>query len=156
MDGVLADFDRGVFELMGKYPEKMGTERNDKEMWDAVHAKGDFFLGLKTMPGIEDLWFACDHLNPTVLTGIPKSVPGVPDQKRAWVKQWLGSHVPVITCFSKDKIFHAKKLCKNGEIPVLIDDWDRYKPVWEDNGGVFILHISPKESYNELKKLGVL
>jgi hypothetical protein len=48
--------------------------------------------------------------------------------------------VPVIVCLARDKRDH----CRPGD--VLVDDQDRYRDLWEERGGIFVLHRSAADS----------
>jgi hypothetical protein len=58
----------------------------------------------------------------------------------AWVATHLGEDVPVITCRSSEKCLYAQP----GDI--LIDDWERYRHLWEAKGGVWITYRSAAET----------
>ena len=110
-----------------------------RQLWDGVHAlmanqiARPFFL-----PTVK------------VLTGIPKpsrQLLNVAEQKRQWVREHFGAHVQVIACLSEEK----RKFAKHGD--VLIDDLSRHRHLWEEIGGVFILHESADQSLKELTGL---
>lgn len=140
MDGVLADFDSGYHQRFGIRP----STKADNVDWDLVRATQGFYEDLPPMPDFSALWDGIRHLNPTVLTGIPKSVEEAAANKRAWVAKWLGPDVPVICCLSAEKYLHARP----GD--VLIDDWEKYRYRWESMGGRWITHTSAEASLAEL------
>ena len=148
LDGVLADFDAAYIAAFG--------EKNNHDLpeppgfWDrlAAHRDGRFYADLPMLPDALDLWrglLALTGTTPTVLTGIPRSLPFASVDKCAWVARHLGSAVPVICCASKDKYIHGKP----GDL--LIDDWTKYRSLWEDMGGVFILHTSAADSLAQVE-----
>ena len=152
-DGVLADFDKKAMSLLGgKRPRDFENTEGEQALWDQLYRHADFFASLPPMKdalrlvaGVQQLGFY-----PTILTGIPKPEGGpgavnAAEQKRAWVKTHIGDY-PVITCRSKDKWTHMEK---PGD--VLIDDWHKYKPLWEKRGK-FILHTSALDSLEQLQK----
>lgn len=146
MDGVLADFDQHHFDVFGIRPCKTA----DNVDWAAVRAIPNFYLNIPPMPDMWELFVGVQKMighTPTILTGVPASVSDAPANKVGWVEKYLGAHVPVITCRSKDKFMHAKP----GD--VLIDDWDNYKSRWEQAGGVFIIHRNAAESLDALAKV---
>jgi len=150
LDGVLADFNKGYFELTGRQASHVQGGEAEHNMWRVIAHVGNFYLNLEPMEDADLLWRGTRNCSPTILTGIP-DILNAEEQKRAWVRKWLNAEVPVVCCKSKEKIFKAKELCHNGEIPVLVDDWPKYKNVWEENGGIFILHTSAISSLEALK-----
>jgi hypothetical protein len=143
LDGVLADFDRGVKAMTGKRPEQLPL----KQMWRALAKAPDFYGTLEMMHDAELLWAFCRPYDPTILTGLPLGA-WAPEQKRRWVARMLGPEVRVITCMSRDK----HKFSGPGH--VLVDDRASTRESWERAGGTFILHIGAKQSIRELKALG--
>lgn len=156
LDGVLADFDAKVEELTGKRPDR-SNPKADKEMWKAIEKAKTFYRDLELMPDAQHLigWLRTKLSNDwTILTGISQT-PGCAEQKREWCAEVLGDDIPVITCASKDKAAEAWKVTPKGWTPVLVDDWVKYRDVWEQAGGVFILHTSAVDSIKQLKELGL-
>ena len=143
LDGVLADFDRGVKAVTGKRPEELPT----KVMWRELARHRDFYGTLEFMHDAQDLWRFCEPYGPTILTGLPLG-SWAPEQKRRWVARMLGAHVPVITCMARDKHRHASPGA------VLVDDREKARAPWEGAGGVFVLHTSAKASIALLTRLG--
>lgn len=141
MDGVLADFDRGHELIFGFRPDK---EKDDVD-WDRIRKITDYYFNLPPMPDMFDLWYAVKPLKPTVLTGVPSVfTEEASENKRRWIKKWLGEDVPIICCRSRDKSLHMQP----GDI--IIDDWDKHKSVWEQKGGIWILHQSAEQSVESL------
>ncbi|WP_029011148.1 hypothetical protein [Azospirillum halopraeferens] len=143
LDGVLADFDRGVREVTGKAPEELPM----KVMWRELSRHRDFFGTLAFMHDARDLWAFCAPHDPTILTGLPLG-SWAPEQKRRWVAHMLGPHVRVITCMTRDKPRHS------GPGKVLVDDREKTRAGWEAAGGTFILHTTAASSIAALRRLG--
>lgn len=143
LDGVLADFDRGVKAVTGKRPEDLSM----KVMWRELSHHPDFFGTLEFMHDAQELWTFCAPHEPVILTGLPLG-SWAPEQKRRWVAHMLGPHVRVITCMARDKHRHA------GPGAVLVDDREKARAPWVAAGGIFILHTNAKNSIAELKTLG--
>lgn len=143
LDGVLADFDRGVEAVTGRRPEALRVP----EMWRALSRAPAFFETLHWMHDAERLWRFCAPHAPTILTGLPLGA-WAPEQKRRWVARMLGAHVPVITCMSRDKPRHA------GPGRVLVDDRAAARAGWEAAGGVFVHHTGADASIAALRALG--
>ncbi len=143
LDGVLADFDRGVREITGRTPEELPL----KAMWDALRRAPRFFETLAFMGDAEALWRFCAPHCPTILTGLPLG-SWAPEQKRRWVARMLGAHVPIITCMSREKPRWS------GPGHVLVDDRASAREGWERRGGHFIHHVSAERSVAALRCLG--
>lgn len=144
LDGVLADFDRGVEAITGKRPHQLSGGK----MWRAVAGHEDFFGTLEMMPDAEILWDFCAPHAPTILTGLPRG-DWAEAQKRRWVARVLGPDVEVITCWSRDKPLWSAP----GH--ALVDDRKRLRNPWQARGGVFIHHRDAAQSIERLKGLGL-
>lgn len=159
MDGVLADFNRGVLELcnirLGPYDEQ--TEEQDDEMWAAIRKIDHFYDKLSPMPGGLTLFRAVyekyqDRCE--ILTGIPKEKRGIVtagEDKIAWAHRVLTPHIVVNVVYAEDK----KNLC-TGPDCVLIDDLKRNIRMWEDCGGTGILCQSPARAMELLQSKGII
>jgi len=148
LDGVLADFDTEYFRVFREPPRRDQDEPAD--MWERIKDDGTFFLDMRPMADAFRLWnFLIDaNLAPTILTGCPQVYPDAANQKRAWVNNYFGN-VPVITCRSKEKSLHMQP----GD--VLIDDWEKYRHLWEAKGGRWITHVSAQDTITQLFKAGI-
>lgn len=156
LDGVMADFDRGVKELFGVHPKDL----EPKVMWPRLARTPGFY---DSLPWIEDgrkLWEACRGAKPVILTGLPigKWAEG---QKRSWCTRELGPEVPVLTGFSRHKPRLARQWLEEHHrdrepTMVLVDDRDKIRSDWEDAGGIFIHHMSSAQSLAQLRKLKII
>jgi 5'(3')-deoxyribonucleotidase len=145
-DQVLADFDGRAESLFGMPPRQAREVMGDDAFWDTIRSQGDFFLSLQVLSDGKQLYDAVKHLNPIILTGTPPEIPEAAEQKRAWAaKRFPG--MPIITCASADK----RNYMKPGD--VLVDDWPKYRRLWEEAGGVFILHVRAEESIQQVLAL---
>jgi hypothetical protein len=145
MDGVLADFDSHHQAVFGFRSDKL----LDNVDWAAVDRIKDFYLNIPPMPDLKALWDFISPLQPIVLTGVPAAVEVAADNKRGWVRRNLGGHVEVRCCPSRDKCLHARP----GDI--LIDDWEKYRHLWEAKGGRWITHTSAEDTIDALTRLGI-
>ncbi|HEX6978956.1 MAG TPA: hypothetical protein VF342_06630 [Alphaproteobacteria bacterium] len=143
LDGVLADFDRGVSAVTGKRPDELSP----RHMWAALARYPDFYATLELMADARELWEFCRPFAPTILTGLPRG-NWAEDQKRRWVRNMLGADVPVITTMSRDKHKYAEPGA------VLVDDRIGLRAAWEAAGGIFIHHVSAARSIAALEGLG--
>ena len=146
MDNVLCDFAGHHEAMLGRRP----TTTADDVDWEAVRAVPGFYADMPPMADMGELWGAVRHLDPVLLTGVPKSVPAAADDKRTWVRKHLGTHVLVVTTLSKDKAFYAKP----GD--VLVDDWNKYKHLWVAAGGHWVTHTSAASTVDKLAQMGKL
>jgi hypothetical protein len=146
LDGTLADFDKHYENLFGVKPDKK-TENVD---WGKIKNYPNFYEGIPPMRDMRMLWsflMRCVK-NPIVLTGIPNpDIKEAPANKKAWVRKHLGAGVEVICTRSREK----HKECKPGDI--LIDDWTKYRHLWEDAGGIWVTHTSAEDTVKQLTKL---
>ena len=160
MDGVLADFDRGVWEIcrVRSYDqnEKWDPAQDDL-MWEALRKADHFYDRLELMPGAKELFDAvygkygddCE-----ILTGIPREERGIvtaEEDKRNWTKRLLSEKVAVNAVCRK----HKQNYC-TGPDCILIDDREKTIREWRAAGGTGILHVSAEQTMKELKKLGLL
>jgi len=160
MDGVLADFDRGVAELCNLQVTPQGKKRDaaaDDRMWAAIREVGHFYDKLELMPGAKEMF---DRIRAKygdrceILTGIPKEKRGIPtagEDKKNWMKRMLSDTIRVNIVYREQK----PDFCK-GKGCVLIDDLEGNIRDWEGMGGTGILHVSAENTLKELEKRGLL
>lgn len=154
LDGVLADFDSHYLKCFGYDPRTSRDDpsRDPANFWQVISDHGNFYAELPLMPDALELWtglLAILHRGfvPQILTGLPHSIPEAEAHKRWWVRRYIDPIAPVTCCLSKDK----RKFCSSGAI--LIDDWTKYQHLWEEAGGIFVVHRSAKESLRIVKGL---
>lgn len=131
-DGVLADFDAGATAILGLPPREFEKRHGLGRFWQKLAQAPDFYFGLPLLPDAMRLFEAVNHLDPIILTGLPRG-NWAADQK----VRWAAKHFPgtrIITTMARDKRDHARE----GE--VLVDDQLRHAHLWEGAGGVFIHH----------------
>lgn len=152
LDGVLADFDRGVEALLGRPPVGMEPRR----MWPALARSPGFYENLQWMPDGRVLWEASIPANPVILTGLPLGKWAEP-QKRAWCARELGPDVPVIAGPSRRKHELAAEWLaeqdRRDAVMILVDDREKQQQAWEGAGGVFVLHQSASTSLSALASI---
>lgn len=146
-DGVLADFDSAFATQFGHPPRVYEAQKGSNTFWrDIQHEAKDFYRHLPLMADARALYDAVAHLRPIILTGCPLGGWAEP-QKLAWAAEHFPG-VPMITCMSKDK----RTYCRPGDI--LVDDYLKYRDLWEGAGGIFIHHTSAASSLAALAALG--
>lgn len=149
-DGVLADLYGYLEGIYGLPYERVYPILGHERFWREMKEHGDLHFKLAELPEGRMVYEAVKHLCPSVLTGYP-------DGCGEWVTEeklrWYALHfpgVPVIVCPSKNKRNYM------GPGDVLVDDRLKYAHLWEEAGGVFILHRTAAETIAELERLGVL
>ena len=150
MDGVLADFDRGAYELCGvprPEPGKSRTKANDDLMWERIRTVEHFYDKLEPMAGAVEmfnkLWEQFgDRVE--ILTGIPKPKRGIltaGDDKKHWAQRMLRQDLKVNIVYRAEK----PNFCK-GKDYILIDDLPVNIKDWETCGGTGILYKDPEKT----------
>lgn len=147
-DGVLADFDRGAEKILGAPPGVFQKRHGAGRFWKKLAEAPDFFDSLEPMADAMVLYEAVRHLKPIILTGLPLGKWAEP-QKRRWAERHFPG-VPVITTMAALKHEHRHP----GD--ALVDDRDKHRHLWENEGGIFIHHKSALGSIAELKAHGYL
>ncbi len=142
MDGVLADFDRGIRELCGMEPIKQTelTPESSDAIWEAVKAVEHYYDKLELVPGAKEMFDALykkygDRCE--ILSAIPKPHRGIVsagEDKEKWIRRLLSDKVKVNIVYRAEKI----KYC-TGPDCVLIDDYEKNVTEWENHGGTGIL-----------------
>ncbi|ACK81036.1 hypothetical protein [Methylorubrum extorquens] len=147
-DGVLADFDAGAERVFGMPPREFERRFGTRRFWSKLASLDDFFGELPLLPDAMELYEAVRHLQPIILTGLPRGDWAEP-QKRRWAKRHF-PEVEVITTSAALKREH----CHPGD--ALVDDREKYRHLWEQAGGIFIHHRDAATSISELRAHGFL
>lgn len=146
-DGVLADFDRAATELLGMPPRAFEKRRGPAAFWREIARHPDFYGSLPLMPDAMRLFDAVRHLDPIILTGLPRGNWAAPQKVR-----WAAEHFPgtrILTVMAVDKRNHARQ----GDI--LVDDQVKHAHLWEEAGGIFVHHRSAESTIARLAELGL-
>ncbi|MBR1470199.1 MAG: hypothetical protein IJ600_00990 [Lachnospiraceae bacterium] len=159
MDGVLADFDRGVQEICGLPCQAQDAvdEETEWQMWNAIREAGHFYDKLQIAPGAKEMFDAVyekygDRCE--ILTGIPKPHRGITtagEDKTRWMHRLLAEDIVVNIVYKEQK----KHFC-TGPDCVLIDDFGENIDSWRAFGGTGILHRDAQSSMEEMRALGIL
>ena len=75
-DGVLADFDAGAKQAFGMSPAEFERRFGLKRFWGELASLNNFFGELPLMPDAMELYEAVRHLEPIILTGLPRGKLG--------------------------------------------------------------------------------
>ena len=161
MDGVLADFDRGIIELCKLEPMpqnlKPRNEEKEIEMWGKVKEVGHFYDKLEPIPGAKEMFDAvysrygekCE-----ILTGIPKpwrEIVTAAEDKVNWMRRLFSETVKINTVLRAEK----KNFC-TGKDCILIDDYVKNTKEWTEIGGTAILFTNAEEAIKVMKEMGIL
>mmetsp|Transcript_13904 Transcript_13904/g.21008 ORF Transcript_13904/g.21008 Transcript_13904/m.21008 type:complete len:331 (+) Transcript_13904:87-1079(+) len=153
LDGVLCDFLKRATEIIGKSPNDVDKKDGKElfEMWEKLKNSDSFYANLPWMPEGKRLWSKIKHLNPIILSGVPRGKWATP-QKLDWVQKNLGEEVRLITCFAPVK----PRYCHSRPPSILIDDSDKTGAGWESKGGIYIHHKNIETTLAALKDYGVI
>ena len=159
MDGVLADFDRGIQELchLQKIDQSNVTTAQDDEMWVEIKKINHFYDKLPIMPGALEMFnkvYSRYGERCEILTGIPKEKRGIlmaGEDKIAWIHRLFSEKIKVNIVYKEQK-----KNCCTGPDCVLVDDLEANIESWTEYGGTGILHSSSEDTIEKLRKLGIL
>ena len=157
MDGVLADFSRGLRELCGIQPvDQNGTVNatTDDEMWAKVREVEHFYDRLEFMPGAKEMFdtlyekygSACE-----ILSAIPKSHRGIKnaaEDKIKWVHRLLSEDMIVNIVMREDKPSYC-----TGKDCILIDDLEKNIKEWKKMGGTGIVFTNAKDVVTRIEEL---
>ena len=172
MDGVLADFDRGLREGYGiencHINYQTPNDQKTPEQWDLVYkirkcmSTPGFFSSLPMMEGALGLWNVVS--TPYVLTAVPGQGADemVAKEKREWIIKHFGE-LPqdrVITCLRPEKAAYAESFdptwYKGVSKPVsniLVDDIEANVEQWKEAGGIGILFVTMEQAIRDLEKV---
>ena len=141
-DGVLADFDLAARRLLGASPKAFIAKHGRGAFWAKLSKAKNFYGSLQEMPDARLLFDAVEHLEPTILTGLPLGQWAAP-QKIEWAAEHFPG-VPIITCMARDKHKHMHP----GD--VLVDDRDKHRAAYEAAGVTFVHHKNAEDSLRQL------
>ena len=144
-DGVLADFDAGVQDLLGMSAAEFEARYGRGAFWKRLAQADNFYGRLPEMADARTLFEAVKHLEPTILTGLPLGAWAAP-QKIAWAADHFPG-VPITTCMARDKHKHMHP----GD--VLVDDRETHRLQYEGAGIIFVHHKNAAQSIRELANI---
>jgi hypothetical protein len=88
-DGVLADFEAAVELVLGESAKDYQKRHGIPAFWAAVAKSSDFFARAPLMPDALTLFEAVRHLDPIILTGLPRGDWAAPQKAK-----WASEHFP--------------------------------------------------------------
>ncbi len=156
MDGVLADFNKGVLQFCGmdRTNPNVYDKTKDDIIWAKIKEIPHFYAKLSIIENAKEMF---DMLYEKygdkceILTAIPKprrEILNAGEDKIEWVRKYLSKNIKINIVQKEEK----KNFCK-GESYILIDDLQRNIEEWNACGGTGILHTSAQETIDVLKKL---
>ena len=159
MDGVMADFARGVKELLHLEPldQEHSTSETDEVLFAAMREYPHFYDALEPIPGSIEIFDEVYEIygdRCMILSGIPKPRRGIvtaAEDKNSWVKRYLPEGVIVHTVSRAEK-----KNFVHDRNDILIDDFTKNIAEWESAGGTGIHCRTPEELRGRLVELGIL
>lgn len=152
LDGVLANFDKKVFDDTGLYPHQMSK----KELFTYMKTVDRFYGVLepiKPMVAVFKTVRALYGHGCEVLTALPlvQDHPTAQYDKVQWVKDHLGVGIQT-NCVSRRQL--KSTFCRD-LTDILIDDNEHICNEWNTAGGIAVMHVSLSETLNTLKKLNI-
>ena len=156
MDGVLADFDRGIKELgkIAKVDQSKATSATDDALWDAVRSVVNFYDKLEPVSGSVEMFkklYSIYGDKCEILSAVPKphrNIPSAREDKIKWVRRVLSDQVVINLVYRAEKQDFVK-----GKGCILIDDYQINIDEWNEAGGTGILFESVDKVLEKLKEL---
>lgn len=156
MDGVLADFDRGITELgkIAKVNQSEATLATDDVLWNAVRCVDNFYNKLEPIAGAVEMFKKIYSLygdKCEILSAVPKphrNIPSAREDKIKWVRRLLSDQVVINLVYRAEKQNFVK-----GKGCILIDDYQINIDEWTAAGGTGILFESADEVLDRLMEL---
>lgn len=161
MDGVLANFNKGVKDLLGMTPRDQGAGF-DFKWYNKLYAKmrevDHYYDKLEPIQEVVELLLELyDKYGDDVqiLTAIPKPNRGIvtaADDKVNWTGRLISPDIKVNIVYRADKV----KFCQ-GKDCILIDDFDKNVNEWEEIGGTGLLYSKDVNLLRaQLRQLNIL
>lgn len=151
MDGVQADFERGVNKLFDIDRKSMSNNKFYRMLEKALEQGADVYNTLPMMHDFPMLWNYVRMYNPSILTSTGHRQPEIiKKQKEEWIKRHFKHNIELITVEHS----HLKSLYAAPN-HILIDDRSKSIDPWIEKGGIGILHTSAENTIKQLKDLGL-
>lgn len=148
-DGVLANFEDGASKAFGENLRNFENKHGTSVFWKTLAKTPNFFANLDKMPDADELVFGSISLSPKIpiiLTACPWGDWAAPQKL-----EWGAKYYPYLQVITTDGGENKYRYCNPGDI--LIDDYLKYKELWEEAGGIFIYHTSAKSSLQQLEEI---
>jgi len=153
MDGVLADFIKGVADTTGE--DFTSPDLNNKgkgKIKAEIEQNPRFWHELDWMPGGQQLYRYVKSSQPHILSAYANWDKNCKDGKNFWIKKNLMIPKQRINLVKRED--KQKYAVQDGIANILIDDYIKNIREWEAAGGIGIHHTDVKRTINTLKKHG--
>lgn len=156
LDGVMSDLRKKWSELIG-FPFTQEQYLRDRDfrnlVWKttnrALKAGVEVWYDLDLMPDALTLWNFLKDYDVEILTATGRSHQAkIVDMKHRWVAEKLSPTIKVNT--TQDGVDKSQYA---GDNKILIDDQQKNIDVWEQNGGIGILHTDADSTIKLLRTL---
>lgn len=154
LDGVFADFNYAVKELLGKSP----GEVDKKILWKTIQEVPHFYLNLRLMDNAKEYFdyiYERSTLPIEILTALPspsKKLRTSANDKIKWVNDNLTPFI-ITNCVSNWRM--KSGFCRSN-VDILIDDQEKNIVMWTEAGGIGILHNNFDETIRKLKEINAV
>ena len=157
MDGVLANFNKGVIDLLHLKPINQ-SDPFDYKKTNALYAKmrtvDHYYNMLEPIQEAVDLLLELYEKygdDVQILTAIPKPHRGIitaSEDKINWTKRLISDKIKINICYRAEKA----NFCTGADC-ILIDDYNKNIREWEALGGTGILYTNIEDVKNALNKV---
>jgi len=154
LDGVFADFNYAVKELLGKSP----GEVDKKILWKTIQEIPHFYLNLRLMDNAKEYFdyiYERSTLPIEILTALPspsKYLKTAAMDKKQWVYENLSENIIVNSVVN----WRMKSgFCRSNEY-ILLDDQEKNIVMWTEAGGIGILHNNFDETIRKLNEINAV
>lgn len=153
MDGVLADFIKGVADTTGEDFTSPDLNKKGKGKIKAeIEKSSRFWHELDWMPGGQQLYRYVKSSQPHILSAYANWDKNCKDGKNFWIKKNLMIPKQRINLVKRED--KQKYAVQDGVANILIDDYIKNIREWEKAGGIGIHHTDTAKTINTLKKHG--
>ena len=156
MDGVLANFDKGLIDICGITPQNQATKSDayDDMMWGKVREAGHYYDMLEPLEdGIKVFNYLYEKYGDKceILSAIPKPKRGIvtaKEDKINWVRRLISKDIKANIVMREEKKNYVK-----GPGYILIDDLEKNIKEWNEEGGNGIVFTDYASVISRIKEI---